>query len=83
MRSTVDITDLMERCAACSDAVNARLKEETGEDSVYALAAKTLRDTAPNWRVEGDAVGWSGDAVDFGGVDFSNDDFWGSGMVSF
>jgi hypothetical protein len=75
---------VMERCAASSDRVNARLKEETGEDSVYAYAAKTLRDTAPNWRVYdkevdvGDA-GWSGaGAVDLSAMDFS-DDFWLNG----
>jgi hypothetical protein len=87
VRETVDITGLMERCAASGDSVNARLKGETGEDSIYAFAAKTLRDTAPNWRVydrevdAGNAAGWSGngrDAVDLGAMDFS-DDFWLNG----
>jgi hypothetical protein len=85
VRETVDITGLMERCAASSDSVNVRLKEETGEDSIYALAAKTLRESAPNWRVydrevdAGNAAGWNGgEAVDWAGMDFS-DDFWLNG----
>jgi hypothetical protein len=48
---------------------------------VYAYAAKVLRDTAPNWRIDdkeiyvGD-VGWSGAGeVDLLAMDFS-DDFW-------
>jgi hypothetical protein len=82
VRETVDIQEVVERCAASSDRANAYCKEETGEDSVYAYAAKFLRDTAPNWRVHdkelylGDA-GWSGAGeVDLSAtMDFS-DDFW-------
>jgi hypothetical protein len=86
VRRTVDLVELMHNCAAVADQCNARLKEETGEDSVFLIAAKTLRDTAPSWRLtsaqepqlNGDAAleGWAGvEAMDLPPIDFS-DDFW-------
>ncbi|KAH8701458.1 hypothetical protein GQ44DRAFT_778646 [Phaeosphaeriaceae sp. PMI808] len=88
VRQTVNIVELLELCAAGVERVDAKLKEETGEDSVFAMAAKSVRASAPpHWRVPnpnpepqdgGDAVmeGWTGtDALDFPFVDFS-DDFW-------
>jgi hypothetical protein len=88
VRENVDILGVIERCAVSGDRANAQCKEETGEDSIFVHAAKMMRDTAPNWRVNrqedymGDAVGsavWSGSgAVDMSSMDFS-DDFWLNG----
>lgn len=85
VRETVDILGLVERCAIAAERANTTLKAETGEDSVFSTAAKTLRDTAPQWKVPGHTVasgnlavveGWMGD----GGMDMSmmdwSDNFW-------
>lgn len=83
-----DAADLFERCAVAADLCNVRLKEETGEDSVFRIAAKMLRDVAPSWRVagaqetqaqesgDGNLWGWNGlEGMDLPSVEFS-DDFW-------
>jgi hypothetical protein len=86
VRETVDLVELLQHCAAVADRCNELLKAETGEDSVFLVAAKTLRDTAPSWKVtlvqepqlDGDATleGWaSAEAMDLPPIDFS-DDFW-------
>jgi hypothetical protein len=86
VREMVSVVTLFERCATNAEAHNAELKEETGEDSVFLVAAKTLRDMAPTWRItlphetqmSGDTVveGWNGvEAMDLPPLDFS-DDFW-------
>jgi hypothetical protein len=83
VRGSVDLVDLFLQCAAVADACNERLKVETGEDSVFRFAAKTLRDTAPSWKVMGtqetqavEVNGWAGvEAMDLPPIDFS-DDFW-------
>jgi hypothetical protein len=86
VRQTVNIVGLLDLCAAGAERVDVKLKEETGEDSVFAMAAKSVRDSAPpNWRMPnpelqngGDTVmeGWTGnEALDLPFVDFS-DDFW-------
>jgi hypothetical protein len=86
VRETVDVVGLLERCAVLADRSNEKLKKETGEDSIFIHAARTLRETAPSWRVSttqdlqtgGDSVteGWSGaEAMDLPLMDFS-DDFW-------
>lgn len=86
VRQTVNIVGLLDLCAAGAERVDAKLKEETGEDSVFAMAAKSVRDSAPpNWQMPnqepqdgGDVVmeGWNGTkALELPFVDFS-DDFW-------
>jgi hypothetical protein len=86
VREMVSVVTLFERCATNAEAHNAELKAETGEDSVFLVAAKTLRDMAPTWRItlphetqmSGDTVveGWNGvEAMDLPPLDFS-DDFW-------
>ncbi|KAH5067517.1 hypothetical protein HBI25_198180 [Parastagonospora nodorum] len=86
-KQTVDVVGLLERCAGSAEESNARLKEQTGEDSVYLKAARTLREMAPNWRVavahepssNGDATAvetWPAvDHMDLSLLDFSGD-FW-------
>jgi hypothetical protein len=88
--NAVNVVELLERCADAADRSNDTLKAETGEDSVLAIAAKTLRDMAPSWRVpiaqesqmaNGDAVmdGWtSTEGLDLQLMDFT-DDFWLNG----
>jgi DUF971 family protein len=80
---SLDLVEFFLQCAAVADACNQRLKDETGEDSVFRLAAKTLRDTAPSWKIVSaqetqDVVvnGWAGvETMDLPPIDFS-DDFW-------
>jgi hypothetical protein len=50
-KQSVDVVSLLERCADGAEEGNARLKEQTGEDSVFLNAARTLREMAPSWRV--------------------------------
>jgi hypothetical protein len=84
----VDAAELFERCAVAADLCNVKLKEETGEDSVFRIAAKMLRDAAPTWRVSvaqeppAQASGevslevWNGlEGMDLPSVDFSDDFF--------
>jgi hypothetical protein len=91
---TVDVVGLLERCADAAERSNEILKAETGEDSVFVMAAKTLREMAPTWRVSAtfeqpqtsgsEAVmdGWHGaEAMDLPMVDLS-DDFWLSGLFN-
>jgi hypothetical protein len=86
VREIVDVVTLFERCAAAAENCNAQLKEEMGEDSVFLVAAKRLRELAPSWQitvahepqVSGDPAleGWNGvEGVDLAPLDFS-DDFW-------
>ncbi|KAF2031503.1 hypothetical protein EK21DRAFT_62946 [Setomelanomma holmii] len=85
VKESVDLLALLERCAVAAERANDTLKEETGEDSVFLIAAKTLRETAPQWRVPAPAVGmgdgvvgdgWIGnDGMDVSMMDFS-DEFW-------
>jgi hypothetical protein len=94
VKATVDIVQCLEQAADVAERANAKFKEETGDDSVFALAAETLRATAPSWRVPssdanevvGDlaaAVGWNcGISGDVSLLDFS-DDFWLSGTLNF
>jgi hypothetical protein len=87
VRDTVDVIGLLEQCAAVSDHCNAKLKEETGEDSVFALAAKTLRETAPQWVTpqvprSPSVTEWSGgDALDLP-LAYFPDEFWLSGLFN-
>jgi hypothetical protein len=82
-RETVDVVALLERCADAADKSNAQLKKETGEESVFFNAAKTLREMAPNWRTtiaqeSHDTVAehWNAaDPIDLSLMDFSGD-FW-------
>jgi hypothetical protein len=91
---TVDVVGLLERCADAAERSNAVLKAESGEDSVFVMAAKTLREMAPTWRVfaayeethlsgsEAVMDGWNGaEAMDLPMVDLS-DDFWLSGLFN-
>jgi len=84
VRQTVDIVGLLDRCASSAEQANARLREETGEDSVFAMAAKSLRESAPNWSVpnqepqssDSTIEGWTGsDGLNLPLMEFS-DDFW-------
>jgi hypothetical protein len=91
---TVDVVGLLERCADAAERSNEILKAETGEESVFVMAAKTLREMAPTWRVSdtyeqtqlsgsGAVIsGWNGgEAMDLPMVDLS-DDFWLSGLFN-
>ena len=85
VREMVDIVGLLERCAAAAERCDAELKAETGERSIFAMAAKALRESAPNWcvhyqepQMDGEEAmeGWSaGEGIDLPLMDFS-DDFW-------
>lgn len=85
VQSTVDIVQCLERLADIAERANAEYKAETGDDTVFAAAAETLRTLAPNWKLPtsanddtlGNAVdGWnSGIGGDMTMLDFSND-FW-------
>ncbi|KAJ4368085.1 hypothetical protein N0V83_006440 [Neocucurbitaria cava] len=92
VRETVDTVSALEQAAAVAERSNTRIKEETGEDSILATAAATLRSTAPNWRipeqdmaVDGATVmaDWSGGVgLDPSIIDFS-DNIWFSGSFDF
>lgn len=81
VRQTVDIVESLDLCAAAAETVNTKLKEKIGEDSVFTMAARSVRDLVPpNWRVQntepqisGATVteGWTGTA----GLDISYDEF--------
>jgi hypothetical protein len=84
VQSTVDIAQCLERFAEIAEQTNAKHKDETGEDTLFASAAVTLRAAAPNWKLptteQEDAMGnpadvWNGGIGDMGLMDFSND-FW-------
>jgi hypothetical protein len=85
VKSTVDIVQCLEKFAEIAERANTEYKAETGEDTVFAAAAETLRAIAPNWKpptTEHDnamgnaADGWnSGIGGDMTMLDFSND-FW-------
>lgn len=83
-RQSVNLVSLLERCAASAEDANARLKEVTGEDSVFAVASVSLRGSAANWVMpslepqSGSATvgAWVGsEGFDLPAIDFS-DDFW-------
>lgn len=87
-RQSVNLISILERCADSAEGANERLKEGTGEDSVFAMAAVSMRESAANWvlpNVEaragsgGDATAmdaWAGgDGFDLPLMDFS-DEFW-------
>jgi hypothetical protein len=85
VRETVDLLGLLERCAVAADRANTTLRDETGEDSVFSMAAKTLRETAPQWKVPGSTVESGNvavlqDCMGDGGMDMSmmdfSDNFW-------
>jgi hypothetical protein len=95
VKATVDIVQCLEKAADIAERANSKFKEETGDESVFAVAAETLRATAPSWSVPssdannevvGDlaaAVGWNcGISGDVSLLDFS-DDFWLSGTFNF
>ncbi|CAO2654662.1 Nn.00g113950.m01.CDS01 [Neocucurbitaria sp. VM-36] len=90
VRETVDIVRALEQAAAVTEQSNARIKEQTGEDSVLAAAAVSMRSTAPNWRIEEVAVDdatkmseWiGGGGVDPSFIEFS-DNLWLSGAFDF
>jgi hypothetical protein len=94
VKATIDIVQCLEQAADVTERANAKFKEETGDDSVFAAAAATLRATAPSWRVPptdanevvGDlaaAVGWhSRISGDVSMLDFS-DDLWLSETFNF
>lgn len=47
---SVDVVWLLERCADAAEKSNAKLKKQTGQDSVFSHAARVLRDMVPNRR---------------------------------
>ncbi|KAI8942355.1 hypothetical protein NX059_000431 [Plenodomus lindquistii] len=80
-RDTISIGACVEHAAQKVESTNARLREDLGEDSMFAAAAKIMRATAGNWALPGEVQsdgmedeGWSS-SVDLAMVDFSND-FW-------
>jgi hypothetical protein len=83
-RQTVNIVELLDLCAAEAERVDAKIKEELGEESVFAMAAKSVRDSAPpSWRApnsepqDGGGTVMQGftETLDLPFADFS-DDFW-------
>lgn len=95
-RDTFDLVDCMEQAVVKAQQANAMLKEETGEESVFAVAAENMMAMAGNWRLphehgtnevlrEGGATGWTVaglEGLDLPTFDFSND-YWLSGTFSF
>lgn len=93
-RMAIDLAACMARSADVAERANEQLKLETGEDSVFAVAAQVMRATSGNWKipVEADEGGgdagtgvWSGvdsvaNGMDMPLIDFT-DDFWLSGAV--
>lgn len=84
VRQTVNIVEILELCAVGAERVNAKIEEELGEHSVFAIAAKSVRESAPpNWRAQnpelpdGEDTAMQGftESLDFPFEDFS-DDFW-------
>jgi hypothetical protein len=80
----VNIVELLDLCAAGAERADVKIKEEVGEESVFAMAAKSVRDSAPpNWRTPNSEPQSDGgtvmqgftDVLDLPFVDFS-DDFW-------
>ncbi|KAI4942277.1 hypothetical protein J4E91_010251 [Alternaria rosae] len=84
VQSSFDIVQCLERFAEIAEQANTEFKAQTGEDSLFAAAAETLRAMAPNWKLptsgHDDAMGstangWNGGFGDVGVMDFSSD-FW-------
>jgi hypothetical protein len=84
VRQTVNIVELLELCAAGAERVDAKIRKELGEESVFARAAKFVRDSAPpNERaLNSESLNGGGtmiqgftEALELPFVDFS-DDFW-------
>ena len=84
VQSSFDIVQCLERFAEIAEQANMEFKAKTGEDTLFAAAAETLRAMAPNWKLPttehnddmgNTADGWSGGLGDFGALDFSGD-FW-------
>ncbi|KAL1798980.1 hypothetical protein ACET3X_003017 [Alternaria dauci] len=83
VQSTVDIVQCLEQLADIAERANAEYKAQTGEETLFAAAAETLRAIAPNWKlptsehdnvVDSAAEGWNVAIVgDMGMLDFSSD----------
>jgi hypothetical protein len=52
-RQDVDLISVLQRCAVSAEEANARLRQVTGEDSVFKFAAVSMRESAANWAVAG------------------------------
>jgi hypothetical protein len=85
VQSTVDIVQCLEQLAEIAERANSEYKAQTGEESLFAAAAETLRAKAPNWKLptrehdnimDSAADGWNNGLIgDIGMMDFSSD-FW-------
>jgi hypothetical protein len=93
VKDSVDLVRILEQAASAVELANAAFKAQTGEDSVLAVAAETMRATAPNWRVPEPSVnvrdlaaasGWGAavDGLDTSMLDFP-EDFWLSDVFNF
>lgn len=47
---SIDLSTLLECTAASAEQANAKLRELVNEETVFAIAAQSLRDMAPKWR---------------------------------
>jgi hypothetical protein len=84
VRQVVNIVEILELCAVGAERVDAKIEEEIGEHSVFAIAAKLVRESAPpNLRAQNPEPHDSNDttiqgfteSLDLSFVDVS-DDFW-------
>ncbi|USP77300.1 uncharacterized protein yc1106_04574 [Curvularia clavata] len=84
VRQTVNIVEILELCAVGAERVDANIVEELGEHSVFAIAAKSVRESAPpNSQAQnsdihnGEDTTMQGftESLDLPFEDFS-DDFW-------
>ncbi|KAI4937718.1 hypothetical protein J4E85_000153 [Alternaria conjuncta] len=84
VQSSFDIVQCLERFAEIAEEANTEFKAKTGEDTLFAAAAETLRGMAPNWKLptseHDDAMGstvdgWNDGFGDMGVMDFASD-FW-------
>ena len=86
MRKTVDVLSILERCADAVEKSNGQVREQTGEDSAFLVAAKTLREMAHDWRTNisqenqvangSELNGWGAvEPIDLSVMEFPSD-FW-------
>ncbi|KAF2621479.1 hypothetical protein BU25DRAFT_435520 [Macroventuria anomochaeta] len=86
VRQTVDVVSLLERCADAVEKSNTQVREKTGEDSAFLVAAKTLRELAHDWRTNSsqenqvasgsELESWGAvEPIDLSLMEFSSD-FW-------
>lgn len=83
--SSVNVPELLYRCAMAAEQANERLKARTGEDSVFTDAARDIREMIPKWLVPNrdqvsprpDAVpNWQAEQEHSLAIDIFSEEFW-------